>query len=317
MLQGREKLLAYSAWAAVCFFWGTTYLAIRVGLETLPPALFSGVRFLTAGLILLTIMRARGARLPQGREWRALSVVGIMLLGIGNGIVVWSEQWIPSSFAALIVATSPFWLVGLDSFTAAGERLGWRLLSGLLLGCGGMLLLVAPKLFGQAFEISYLWGVLALQFGGATWSAGSVYAKRRPVSVAPLMAAAAQMLAAGLFLLLLGTLRGEWPRFHFSGRSLAAFVYLLIFGSLVGYSAYTYIVQKLPLSLVAMHSYINPLIAVILGWFILSEPLNGRVALSAAIILSGVALVKSAPRKMDKTASMEFPRETEACPAKT
>jgi drug/metabolite transporter (DMT)-like permease len=292
MLQGREKWLAYGAWAAVCFFWGTTYLAIRVGLETLPPSLFGGARFFLAGLILLAFMRWRGARLPQGREWLALSVIGVLLLGIGNGIVVWAEQWIPSSFAALITATSPFWLVGLDSLTAQGERLTWRVATGLLLGFGGIIWLMGPQLFGASLEKGYLWGALLLQFGGLAWCAGSVYSKRRPVRVAPLMAAAIQMIAAGLFQQVVGFALGEGPRFYFNGRSLAAFIYLLIFGSLIGYTSYIYIVQKLPLSLVAMHSYINPIIAVILGRAILSEPLNWRVAFATAVILSGLALVR-------------------------
>jgi drug/metabolite transporter (DMT)-like permease len=320
MLSGmtrRENLLAYGAWAAVCVFWGTTYLGIRIGLETLPPALFGGARFSLAGAILLAFMRARGARLPRGREWLSLGVVGVMLLGVANGIVAWAEQWVPSSFAALILATSPFWLVGLDSLTAAGERFSRRLLAGFLLGLSGMALLVAPKLFGAQFDAFFLVGALSLQFGSLSWCAGSVYAKRRPVAVAPLMAAAAQMLSAGAFLLLVGTIFGEWPRFHFNGRTLAAFVYLLVFGSLVGYSAYTYIVQKLPLSVVALHSYINPIIAVLLGWLILSEPLNWRVGLAAAVILCGVALVKTAPQAKTpaQSATAALPAAPAACAA--
>jgi drug/metabolite transporter (DMT)-like permease len=301
MLAGREKWLAYLAWAAVCVFWGTTYLGIRIGLETLPPALFSAARFSLAGLSLLLFMRLRGARLPQSREWVSLSVVGILLLGVANGLVVWAEQWIPSSFAALLTALTPFWLVGIDSLTKEGERLNWRLMSGFMLGCAGIALLVGPQLFGANLDRNYLWGFLGLQLGGLAWCGGSVFAKRRPVEVAPLMAAGAQMLAAGLFLLAVGLLHGELPRFHFNGRTLGAFVYLLVFGSLVGYSSYTYIVQKLPLSLVATHSYINPVIAVLLGWAILSEPLNWRVALAAAVILGSVALVKNAPKPPEKT----------------
>src|ERR687884_653401 len=145
----REKIAAYGAWAAVCFFWGTTYLAIRVGLETLPPMLFAGMRFMVAGALVLAFMRVwRGARLPRGREWLDVSVVGLMLLGVGTGLVVWAEQWVPSGPAALLVATSPFWVAGLERARHDGERSSPRALLGMVVGFSGLALLVAPGLFG-------------------------------------------------------------------------------------------------------------------------------------------------------------------------
>ncbi|MGB8507784.1 MAG: EamA family transporter [Pyrinomonadaceae bacterium] len=298
-LAGREKLAAYGAWAAVCFFWGTTYLAIRVGLETLPPMIFAGVRFLIAGTVLFLLLSGqRNTRLPSGREWLDLAIVGLMLLGIGNGLVVVAEQWMPSGMAALLVATSPFWVAGLERTQKGGERVGLRAFAGMLVGFGGLALLVAPQLFGASVSGRFIWGVVCLQIGCFAWSAGSVYSKRRPVGVTPLMAAAVQMLYAGAALTLLGTLGGEWGIVRFSARSLGALAYLIVFGSIVAYGSYTYAMQKLPLSLVTTYSYINPVIAVLLGWLILSEPLGWRVFAATAIILCGVALVKTSPREL-------------------
>ena len=298
-MANREKWGAYGAWAAVCFFWGTTYLAIRVGLETLTPMLFAGLRFLIAGGVLFFVMgRQRNARLPQGREWLDLGFVGLMLLGVGNGAVVWAEQWVPSGMASLLVATSPFWVVALEKFRKDGERVGARGVVGMLVGFVGLALLLAPQLFDASVSAYLLLGALAIQIGCFTWTAGSAYAKHRPVGVTPLMGAAVQMLIAGAALTLIGTAAGEWNTISFSGRSVGAFMYLVVFGSVVAYSAYTYALQKLPLSLVSTYSYINPLIAVLLGWLILAEPLDWRMGAATGIILLGVALLKTSPKDL-------------------
>lgn len=298
-MTSRERALAYGSWLAVCFFWGTTYLAIRVGLETLPPTLFGGLRFLLAGTVLFAFVRWRGERLPRGREWSSLGLVGVLLLGVGNGVVVWAEQWISSGMTALLITTSPFWVAGAEQFGRGGERAGPRILSGMVMGFGGMALLVWPELFGTQLDGRFLLGVLLLQAGCASWSGGSVYAKRHPTRVAPLMSAAVQMLAGGAALTLAGTAKGEWAALDFNARSLGAFLYLVVFGSLVAYTAYTYAIRKLPLSLVSTYSYINPLIALALGWLLLGEPLGWRVALGAGVILCGVAVVKAAPRRTE------------------
>lgn len=299
----KEKFGAYAAWAAVCFFWGTTYLAIRVGLETLPPMLFAGMRFLTAGSLLLAItylyLRRRGGVVifPRGREWFDLSVVGLTLLGVGTGVVVWAEQWVPSGLAALLVATSPFWVALLERKQPTGERTSKRGVVGMIVGFAGLVLLVAPDLIGAQLSTQYVMGIIALQIGCASWSAGSFYAVRHPTRVAPLLTSSLQMLVAGAALTFVGTLAGEWPRVHFNANSALAFAYLVVFGSIVAYGSYTYALQKLPLALVTTYSYVNPIIAVLLGWMLLSEPLGWRVVAGAAIILCGVALVKTAPKR--------------------
>jgi drug/metabolite transporter (DMT)-like permease len=295
----RDKWGAYGAWAAVCFFWGTTYLAIRVGLETFQPMLFAGLRFIIGGVVLFFIMGwQRNVRMPAGREWFDLGVVGLMLLGVGNGAVVWAEQWVPSGMAALLVATSPFWAALLERFQKDGERVGVRGLLGMAVGFGGLALLVGPQLFGTELNGKYLAGVIIIQVGCFFWQAGSVYAKQRPTGVSPLMASAVQMLWAGVALTLAGTLSGEWGGMRFSGRSAGALVYLVIFGSIVAYSAYMYAIQKLPISLVSTYSYVNPLVALGLGWLVLSEPLGWREAGAALVILLGVALVKTSPKEV-------------------
>lgn len=307
----RERVLAYGSWLAVCFFWGTTYLAIRVGLETLPPTLFGGLRFLLAGTALFAFVIWRGERLPRGREWLSLGLVGVLLLGVGNGVVVWAEQWISSGMTALLISTSPFWVVGAERLGRGGERAGPSVMLGMLLGFAGMALLVGPQLFGAQLGEHFLLGVVLLQAGCASWSGGSVFAKRHPTGVAPLMSAAVQMLAGGAALTLVGTARGEWVSLDFNGRSLGAFLYLVVFGSLVAYTAYTYAIQKLPLSLVSTYSYINPVIAVLLGWLLLNEPLGWRVAVGAGVILCGVAVVKGAPGRRSEDARGETAADSE------
>jgi drug/metabolite transporter (DMT)-like permease len=303
-MKGRDKFGAYGAWAAVCFFWGTTYLAIRVGLESFPPTLFAGLRFIVAGVVLFFVMsRQRNARLPLGREWFDLGVVGLMLLGIGNGAVVWAEQWVPSGMAALLVATSPFWAAALARIEGDGERVGLRGLLGMAVGFGGLAMLVGPQLFGAELNGKYLLGVVIIQVGCFFWQAGSVYAKRRPTGVSPLMASSVQMLWAGLILTLAGTLIGEWGAMRFSGRSAGALLYLIVFGSIVAYSAYMYAIQKLPLPLVSTYSYVNPIVALVLGWLVLSEPLGWREGGAALVILLGVALVKTSPKELAQLVS--------------
>jgi drug/metabolite transporter (DMT)-like permease len=309
VMKGREKLLAYGSWLAVCFFWGTTYMAIRIGLETLPPMLFAGIRFLIAGTILLAGVRWwSGARLPVGREWLHQGIVGVMLLGIGNGFVVWAEKTVPSGLAALLVATSPFWIAGFERLRREGERSSGRAILGMVVGFIGLILLVAPGLFGTAYGQGFLLGVVLLQVACASWSAGSVYAKHHQTPLAPLMGASIQMLVAGTALTIFGSTLGEWKVISFSGRSLSAIAYLIVFGSIVAYGSYNYAIQKLPLSLVTMYSYINPIIAVLLGWLILNEGLGWRVCAAMAIILGGVALVKTAPKRESKVGKMKAER---------
>ncbi len=291
-MERKEALKAYGAWLSVCFFWGTTYLAIRIGVQSLPPALFAGIRWLIAGILFLGILRFRGIALPKQGEWLNLAVVGVLLLVVANGCVVWAEQWVPSGLTALIVATLPFWVAGFEAMLPSGAGLTARKSLGIVIGFSGLFLLFYPDLKG-AFDRAYLSGVLVLFFAPFSWAAGSLWSKYRPVKCDPLMAAAAQMLVAGIVLVAVGLAAGEYRRLQFTPAGLGAMAYLIVFGSMVGYGSYIYSLTKLPAAKVSLFAYVNPVIAVILGWMILDERLDVVVWMATALILSGVLTVKS------------------------
>jgi drug/metabolite transporter (DMT)-like permease len=230
--------LAYLAWLSVCLIWGTTYLAIRIALETIPPMLIGGLRFLAAGIILCALVLVRGHRLPPPREWPRQAFLGMLLLAVGNGCVVWSERWIPSGIAAVGVAALPFWMAGAEA-AFGGERLTARTLLGLATGFCGIVVLIWPSLFDA--EINGRWfglGVMLVQVACVGWAVGSSMSKRTQTSSSIVGVSALQQLFAGLMMLAVGTARGEWYNLAFTGRSAAAEVYLILFGSLVAYSAY-------------------------------------------------------------------------------
>jgi drug/metabolite transporter (DMT)-like permease len=289
----QELIKAYAAWGAVCLFWGTTYLAIRIGVQRVPPALFAGVRFIIAGVLFLAYLRWRGYPMPKRQELLHMVIVGISLLVMANGLVVWAEQWVPSGLTAVIIATMPFWSAGLESVLPSGERLTFRKVLGILIGFAGVIILFAPDM-GESFDKAYLKGVIVLVFVPFFWSAGSIYSKHHPIQCPPLVAAGTQTLIAGLVLTAIGTVFGEWSEFTLDGKGMAAIAYLIVFGSIVGYSSFIYALSKLPITTVSMYAYINPVIAVILGWLILDERLDWSVATATTVVLLGIALVKSA-----------------------
>jgi drug/metabolite transporter (DMT)-like permease len=305
----RERRLAYLAWIAVCRIWGTTYLGIRITLETIPPWLMSGMRWIVAGSILGGAMLIRGERLPSASAWRGALFLGITLLVLGNGGVVWAEQYVPSGLAAVIVAASPFWMAGIELFLPDGEKLTFRTIVGLALGFAGILLLVWPDMIsGTAAGRGFVVGVIALQVACLGWSVGSSYSRRHARAENIFMITAAQMLAGGVMMLALGTLQGEWPALRFSARTAGALAYLATIGALGGFVAYTYALRHLPLSLVSLYAYINPVIAVALGVTLMGEPFNSRMAVAAALVFGGVAIV-SRPSKPDEPGRNQTPEE--------
>jgi drug/metabolite transporter (DMT)-like permease len=283
---------AYLALAAVCFFWGTTYLGIRMALESFPPLLLVGLRFTTSGALLLGAARLMGARLPRGRDLMVSAFTGIIILGVGNACLTFSEQWIPSGLAALIITTSPFWMVGIEAVMPGGERLHAPSIAGMLVGCAGAALLVWPGIAGWSLGGGLvLQGFLVLQFGNASWAFGSIYQRRQSTPAHPVVTGAVQQLAAGLAFLPAALLIPAQPvRWRF--RGVAAIVYLVIFGSIVGYSAYIYALTHLRVAVTSLYSYVNPVVAVFLGWLFYREPFGAREAVAMAIIFAGVALVK-------------------------
>ena len=290
----RERRLALFAWGAVCIIWGTTYLGIRITLETMPPAVMASLRWLIAAAILVVYLRARGEPLPPLSRWRSIAVLGFLLLFVGNGGVVYAEQWVSSGLAAVLVATAPFWMAGVEAFFAGGERLTGRMVAGLLLGFAGIVVLVWPELSLKTDDSrNFLIGVALLQVASLGWSLGSAYSRRAPRQEHVLGTTAVQMLAGGVFLGVLGVMRGEWSHLAFNTRTTTALLYLATVGAIGGFVAYTYALRHLPVSLVSLYAYVNPIIAVALGVLLLGEPFNARIAAAAALVLAGVAVVRS------------------------
>lgn len=292
----KDNLKAYLAWISVCVVWGTTYLAIRVGVEDLPPMLFAGTRWIVAGAIFLLYLRMKNVKLPALKDLIPLSIVGLLLLGFGNGLVVVGEQWVNSGLTALLITTVPFWMVGFESLLPQGKKINLMIFAGMLMGLGGVTLIFGSH-WDELFNISYLKGILAILGAVVAWSFGSVYSKYKKTNLNPLMAAAVQMLIAGFALTSLGVILGEPSEVNFTQDGLLALAYLIIFGSIFGYGFYIYAIAHLPLSLVSTYAYINPVIALFLGWLILDEQLDFIILISAIIILIGVLIVKKGADK--------------------
>lgn len=290
----RERQFAYIAWITVCFVWGTTYLAIRVALESVPVALLAGLRWGAAGALLAAMLPLFGERLPHPRTWGSIAFAGFLMAVIGDGGVVWAEQYVASGLAAVIVAAVPFWSVLVEAVIPRGERPTVRTLTGLAVGFLGIVVLVWPELTigGQEGRL-FVAGVIALQVACLGWALGTSYTKRNAQNGSPLSASAMQMLLSGAMLIGIGTAAGEWSRLAFTTRTAGAMIYLVLIGSIVGYSAYVYALKYLPISTVSLYAYINPIIAVVLGTLLLSEPFSLRIVLASALVFVGIAIVRS------------------------
>lgn len=284
-----------AAFATVYVVWGSTYLAIRIGVEDLPPVLFAGVRFLIAAPLMFAYAWWRGARLPRHlRDWWMIVVTALMMLVGANGLVTWSEQWIESNQAALIVATSALWMAWFGTWGDRGERLSALTLTGLLVGFVGVAVLVGTGLrLRDAPAAAYA----ALLLSPMLWAGGSVLARRHPLSVSPLMVAALQMLVTGIVMTALGLALGEASRWTPTMASLAALVYLAVFGSCIAYGAYYWLVHQVTPAHLGTYAYVNPAIAVLLGWWLLDEHMRPPQLVGTLVILAGVALVTVAARR--------------------
>ena len=282
---------ALVAYLVVCVFWGSTYLAIKVGVTELPPFLFAGLRFLTAGLLLLGLARALGDPMPRRNDWGTLAIVGVLLLAGGNAFVVWSEQYIGSGIASIFVVTVAMWTALFDAVIPGGAgELNWRIIAGLLLGFLGTVLLVGAT--PAEVLAADKRGPIALTLASASWALGTVYAKRHPTQASPYMGAAFQMIVGGATVALMGTVLGEWPAWHLSGRGLGAMAYLVVFGSILGYSAYSYALRHGSATIVGTYAYVNPVIAVLLGWLLLREPVQARTFVAMGMILLAVIWIQ-------------------------
>jgi drug/metabolite transporter (DMT)-like permease len=299
-----QRLLQVLAFAAVYLIWGSTYLAIRVAVATLPPFLMAGVRFLSAGLVLYGVLRLRGVRAPSLAEWRHAAVAGVLMLSLGNGLVSWAEQSVASNQAALLIAGVPLYVALLEWWMPNGRRPARLLLVGIGLGFAGMLLLVMQNEVAGTDPV----GIGILVLAGLAWAIGTLYARHGKHHPHALMSAAAQMLAGGWFLLVFAFLRGDAALFAVSALSLQsglALAYLTVFGSLIAFSAYGWLVVVSTPSRLSTAAYVNPLIAVILGWLVLGESLTPRAMLGGVLILGAVVLMTLGSRRRPRALQPE------------
>ncbi len=288
------RLTLAAAFAAVYVIWGSTYLAIRFSIETIPPFLMGGTRFLIAGAVMYGFVRMRGAPKPAGRHWVAASIVGGLLLLGGNGSVVWAEQRVPSGLAALLVATEPLWVVMIDWARPRGVRPRVGEVLGLILGFGGAALLVSPaELVGGVLDVDPI-GAAVILFAAVSWALGSVYSRHADTPASPLLTTGMNMLAGGLLLLVFGVFAGDLGRLNVNAvslKSFLAFIYLIVFGSLVAFTAYIWLLKNTTLARASTYAYVNPVVAVFLGWGLADEPLTARVILAAGIIVTSVVFI--------------------------
>ena len=288
-----QRLKIVIAFAAVYTIWGSTYLAIRFAIDTLPPFLMAGSRFLLSGTFLFVWMRLRGDPLPSRRHWISGAIIGgLMLLG-GNGGVTWSEQRVPSGLAALMIATVPLWMGLLDWLRPGGKRPHAGVIVGLVLGFTGIALLVGPVKLAGGSHIDPL-GAGVLVLGALCWSIGSLYSRTAEMPASPLLGTSLEMLCGGAWLWLAGTLAGEWGRLNLAAvsfRSAGAFAYLVVFGSLIGFSAYVWLLKAVPPARASTYAYVNPVVAVFLGWAVAGETLSPRTMIAAAVIIGAVVMI--------------------------
>jgi len=294
----RDRKLAYLAWITICLVWGTTFLAIRIALESLPVALLAGFRWLAAGLMLAAMLPFVREQFPPRSTWRSIALVGFLMNVLGNGLLVWAEQYVASGLTAVVVGMVPFWSVVVEALSPGGEQLTRGTLAGLAAGFGGILVLVWPELtVGGEGGRMFVAGIVALQVGSLGWAIGTSYTKRHRIGATPLASSALQMVFSGVMLMIVGTLAGEWTRVYFTPRSFGALLYLTVAGSVVGYTAYVYTLKHLPVSTVSLYAYVNPIIAVILGTLLAAEPLSPRILLAAVLVFGGIAIVRMAPKR--------------------
>jgi drug/metabolite transporter (DMT)-like permease len=322
------KIRIWLAMIVVYITWGSTYLAIRYAVQTMPPFLMGATRFLISGIILYIWRRLTGDPAPTRLQWRSAGIIAIFLLVGGNGGVTWAEQHVASGIAALVVGSSPLWMVIIDTFVPIsalrgglqgtsfrGGITGWVTYAGVILGFLGIILLIGPfEIMGHAQNLDAL-GVGVLLLAAVSWATGSLYNRGAGLPDSPLLGSGMEMLVGGAGLLLLGSLTGEWSSLHLAAitpASLFGLVYLILCGSLMGYVAYTWLLRNAPTPLVSTYAYVNPLIAILVGNLIASEPLNPRILLAAGVIIAAVALINLA-RNASKTMPQEIPVAVSGC----
>lgn len=306
------------AFASVYLIWGSTYLAIRFAIATIPPLLMAGVRFLIAGIILYVWSRATGAAKPERIHWKSATIIGGLLLLGGNGGVVWAEQRVPSGLTALVVAIVPVWIALMEWLRPNGRRPGWQVTGGLCLGTLGLLLLASPGDAALGARIDLV-GAAVLVVATLSWATGSMKAKHAPLPASPLLGTGMEMIMGGLLLIIGGAILGELRDFNLatiSSKSAIAMLYLILFGSLMGFTAYVWLLRVSSPTRAATYAYVNPVVAVFLGWALAGEAITLRTILAAGVIVGGVILITSSRSVTVTTAAQAAPTKKALTPDK-
>ncbi|MGH8413169.1 MAG: EamA family transporter [Gammaproteobacteria bacterium] len=289
MTTGARRWQLVAAFAVVYLVWGSTYLGIRIGVQDIPPALLSGVRNCLAGLVLMLIASARGQALPRNpRDWLHALVMGVLLVTFGNGLVTWAEVYVQSNQAALIATTSALWVAWFGTFGPRGYPLSLRAKIGLVLGFAGAILMLLP---GNYFSFEHLGAQLVILLSTVCWGMGVIYGRSFRVSVSPLMLSAMLLFTGGLLLVILGIAIGEPAHWRWSVRGIGALAYLTVFGSCLAYSTYVWLINHTTPDKLGTTAYVNPAIALVLGWVVLGETVTKLRLLGMLVILVGVILV--------------------------
>ena len=308
------RTMVLLAFAAVYILWGSTYFFIRIGIETIPPFVMAGIRHIAIGLVFYPVFRHLSKEKPTPAQWRTTIITGLLLLLCGNGALSWAETRVPSGIASLLVATVSLWMVILDWLRPGGVRPGPRVLIGFALGFAGIALLVGPSDLGGSERVNPV-GAVTLILGSLAWAAGSIYSRHHPVPQSPLLGVAMQSLAGGTGLWIVAAATGELHQFHpaqVTLRSWLAVLYLFSFGSALGFSAYIYILKHSTASRVATYAFVNPVVALFLGFYLGGEPLTLRTLVASGTILAAVVLVILAPSKPPAAADKIVPCPGEA-----
>jgi drug/metabolite transporter (DMT)-like permease len=288
------KLKIWAAMLVVYIFWGSTYLAIRFAVETIPPFLMAGTRFLAAGAILFAWRRLAGDPAPTWKQWVASGIIGCLLLVGGNGMLSWAEKNVPSGVAALLIGAVPLWMAVIEAVRPGGTRPNLVGIVGLVIGFGGIVLLIGPSLVGGSNAELQPLGLVVLLMAALSWSIGSVFSRHADLPASSLLGTGMEMLVGGAVLYLLGTMTGEWGALVLKDvtvRSWLGLAFLIVFGSMLTYSAYTWLLRAAPLSLVSTYAYVNPLVAILLGSLFAQEVLTARILIAALVIVGSVVVV--------------------------
>jgi drug/metabolite transporter (DMT)-like permease len=304
------KTKVWMALLAIYIVWGSTYLAIRFAVETIPPFMMAGTRFLVSGLILYVWRRLAGDPAPTRRQWRSAIIVGLLLLLGGNGLVSWAEQHVASGIAALIVASIPLWVAVIDALRPHGIKPDWKIVLGLLIGFGGIILLVVSAREQSSAEGMSVFGVGGLLLAALLWSIGSIYGRDADMPPSSLLATGIEMLGGSAGLFLAATFLGEWKSLALPAvttRSLLGLAYLIVAGSLIGFTSYSWLLRNAPVALVATYAYVNPVMAIFLGAALANEVINAPIIIAALIIITSVVVIntskKARPHEREETAA--------------